>query len=315
MSVARRTARAAATLLCVFLVSFFLLQAMPGDPADRLDSPAVPAEQAERNRRALGLDRPVLVQLAITLGSYARGDLGVSMTRKRPVVEVLVEALPPTILLGSVALLLAYGVGLPLALLLVTLPRRWRRLVDRGLLAFAVVPRFWLGVMLVFLLHSLAGWFPATHAISPGGGGWSDRIRHLVLPALTLGLPAAFVVCRYQFAVMEQVLGDLHVRSARAFGAGGYRLLARHVLRPSLSPAVALFAVDLPVIVSGAIVVEVIFAWPGVGRLTADAVLGSDYPLALAAALLSATVVLFGRLLAEGLARVIDPRQAADVSP
>ena len=315
MSVARRTARAAATLLCVFLVSFFLLQAMPGDPADRLDSPTVPAEQAERNRRALGLDRPIVAQLAITLGSYARGDLGVSVTRKRPVVEVLLEALPPTVLLGSVALLVAYGVGLPLALLLVTFPGRWRRLVDRGLLAFAVVPRFWLGVMLVFLLHSLAGWFPATHAISPGGGGWSDRIRHLVLPALTLGLPAAFVVCRYQLAVMEQVLGDLHVRSARAFGAGGYRLLARHVLLPSLSPAVALFALDLPVIVSGAIVVEVIFAWPGVGRLTADAVLGADYPLALAAALLSATVVLLGRLLAEVLARVIDPRQAADAGP
>ena len=315
MTVARRTARAAATLLSVFLVSFFLLQAMPGDPADRLDSPAVPAEQAERNRRALGLDRPVLAQLVITLGSYARGELGVSMTRKRPVADVLFEALPSTMLLGSVALLLAYGAGLPLALLLVTLPPRWRRPVDRGLLAFAVVPRFWLGVMLVFLLHSLAGWFPATHAISPGGGGWSDRIRHLVLPALTLGLPAAFVVCRYQLAVMERVLNDLHVRSARAIGGGGLRLLAQHVLRPSLSPAVALFAVDLPVIVSGAIVVEVIFAWPGVGRLTADAVLGADYPLALAAALLSATVVLLGRLLAEGLAHVIDPRQAADASP
>jgi peptide/nickel transport system permease protein len=253
-----------------------------------------------------------MAQLAMTLGSYVRGELGVSTTRKRPVVDVLSESLPPTILLGSAALLLAYGVGLPLALLLVTLPPRWRRRVDRGLLVLAVVPRFWLGVMLVFLLHSLAGWFPATHATSPGGGDWGDRIRHLVLPALTLGLPAAFVVCRYQFVVMQRVLGDLHVRMARAVGSGGVRLMVRHVLRPSLSPAVALFALDLPVLVSGAIVVEVIFAWPGVGRLTADAVLGSDYPLALAAALLSGTVVLLGRLLAETLARVIDPRQAAD---
>jgi peptide/nickel transport system permease protein len=122
---------------------------MPGDPADRLDSPAVPAEQAERNRRALGLDRPVGVQLLRRLASYASGDLGVSFTRKRPVDSVLVDALPSTALLGSAALLLAYGIGLPLALLLVALPARWRRRADRGLLALAVTPRFWLGVMLI----------------------------------------------------------------------------------------------------------------------------------------------------------------------
>jgi peptide/nickel transport system permease protein len=286
---------------------------MPGDPADRLDSPAVPAEQAERNRRALGLDRPVGVQLLRRLASYASGDLGVSFTRKRPVDSVLVDALPSTALLGSAALLLAYGIGLPLALLLVALPARWRRRADRGLLALAVTPRFWLGVMLIFLLHGLAGWFPASHAGPPGGGGWIDRLRHLVLPALALGLPAACVVGRYQLAVMERVLDDPHVRSARAAGAGGVRLFGQHVLRPSLGPAIALFVLDLPVLVSGAIVVEVIFAWPGVGRLTAEAVLASDYPLALAAAMLAAVVVVGGRFLAEALAHAMHPRQAASL--
>ena len=310
-AVARRALRAATTLLIAFLVCFFLLQAMPGDPADRLDSPTVPAEQAERNRRALGLDRPVGAQLVRTLASYMQGELGASFTRQRPVAAVLAEALPATLLLGSAALVLAYGLGLTLAVLLVALPHRWRRIADRSLLGFAVMPRFWLGVMLILLLHGLAGWFPASHAAPPGGGGWSDRLLHLVLPALTLGFPAACVVGRYQLAVMERLIDNPHVRAARAAGAAGARLLLQHVLRPSLGPAVALFAIDLPVIVSGAIVVEVIFAWPGVGRLTADAVLGSDYPLALAAALLSVTVVLIGRLSAEAVSGLIHPRVAA----
>jgi len=308
--IGRRLLRAAATLLAAFLICFLLLHALPGDPLDRLDSPTVPPEQAERNRRALGLDRPAPVQLVRTIGSYARGDLGVSFAHKRPVDDVLIDALPASILLGTTALLLAYGLGLPAAVMLVGLPERRRRFLDRLLVAMTVVPRFWLALMLIFLLHDLAGWFPASHAFSPGGGSWIDHLQHLVLPSLALALPAAFVVCRYQLAVMTRVLNDPHVRSARAAGAGGLRLLRQHVLRPSLGPAIALFALDLPVIVSGAIVVEVIFAWPGVGRLTAEAVLGSDYPLALAAAMLSVVVVLIGRLGAELLVRKVNPQQA-----
>jgi len=307
----RRLWRAAATLGVVFVVCFLLLQALPGDPADRLDSPTIPAEQAERNRRALGLDEPLAARLATTVASYARGDLGVSRSFKRPVLDVLAQALPFSVLLGFAALCLAYGLGLPLALLLVSAPSRWRDAADRLLLVVSVVPRFWLGVMLIFLLHGLAGWFPPSHAFSPGGGDTWDRLRHLVLPALALGIPAICVVARYQLAVMEQVLATPHVRAARAAGAAGPRLMLNQVLRPSLGPAVALFAIDLPVIVSGAIVVEVVFAWPGIGRITAESVLGSDYPLALAAALMSATALIAGRFLAESLVPIVSPRQAA----
>jgi len=310
-AIARQALRAAATLLVALLVCFFLLHAMPGDPADRLDSPAVPVEQAERNRRALGLDRPLGIQLVRTLASYAEGDLGVSFTRKRPVTRVLGDALPWTLMLGSAALLITYGLGLPLALLLVALPSRWRRLAERVLFGLAVVPRFWLGVMLIFVLHDLAGWFPASHTSAPGGGDWTDVLRHLVLPALALGLPGACIVARYQLGVMQHVLEEDHVRAARAGGAGGLRLFGHHVLRPSLGPAIALFGIDLPIIVSGAIVVEMVFAWPGVGRLTAEAVLGADYPLALGAAMLAATVVVIGRFVAQTLAHSVHPRQAA----
>ena len=291
-----RLLRTGATLALVFVVCFLLLHALPGDPTDRLDAPGVPAEQAERTRRALGLDRPLPEQFVRTLVSWARGDLGVSTTRGRPVADVLAEALPYTAALGVGVLLLAYGTGLPLALALVVLPERRRRRVDRVLLLLGIVPRFWLAVLLVLLLHSLAGWLPASHAFSPGGGGVLDRLRHLVLPALSLGLPAACVVARYLLSVMERVREAPHVRAARAAGSAGTRLLVRSVLLPSAGTAVALFALDLPVLVSGGIVIETIFAWPGVGRLTAQAVLAG-------------AVVLLGRHGAEAATRRLDPRQ------
>jgi peptide/nickel transport system permease protein len=310
-SAVRRLIDAVSTLLLTFLLCFFLLHSMPGDPADRLDSPDIPAAQAERNRRALGLDRPLLGQLGTTVVGYLRGDLGVSFAHKRPVIDVLATALPPTAALGIAAMTLAYGLGLPLALLLISLPGRWRRALDRLLLAAATLPRFWLSVMLVLLLHDLAGWFPASHAAPPGGGNWLDRLRHLVLPGLALGLPAAFVVARFQLAAMERTLAKLHVNAARAAGGGGWSLLLRHVLRPSIGPAIALFGLDLPVLVSGAIVVELIFAWPGLGQVAAQAVLGADYPLALGSVMLSGTAVLLGRMVAEWLADRLLPARAA----
>jgi len=306
-----RGARALTTLAVAFLVCFLLLHAMPGDPTDRLDSPNIPAEQAERNRKALGLDRPPAEQFARTVASYARGDLGVSTSRLRPVTSVLAESLPATAILGAATLALAYGIGLPLALILVSVTARSKRALDALLLGLAVIPRFWLGVLLVLLFHGVAGWFPASHAFSPGGGDWIDGLRHLVLPSITLGLPAMAVVARYQLAMMEQVRRSPHVRAARAAGGGGLLLLWNHVARPSLGPAIALFVLDLPVLASGAIVVEVIFAWPGLGRLTAEAVLGADYPLALAAAMLSTTIVILGRLLAGLAARTAHPAQRA----
>jgi peptide/nickel transport system permease protein len=138
-----------------------------------------------------------------------------------------------------------------------------------------------------------------------------DRLRHLALPALALGLPAAAAVLRYQLASMETVLDAEHVRAARASGTGGWRILLRHVLRPSLGPAVTLFGLDLSVLVSGALVVEMVFAWPGMGRVTAEAILGSDYPLALASSMLCAVVLISGRFLSEILAARLDPRQRA----
>lgn len=311
----RLVAEIATTWLLVFVTCFALLHAMPGDPSDRLDDPGIPAAQAERTRRALGLDRPWPEQMIRTLTGYAHGDLGISISKHRPVADVVLTALPPTVALGSAVLLMAYGLGLPLAGFLIVLSPAARRRGDRIMLALATVPRFWLAVILILVLHGVAGWFPASHATSPGGGGFGDRLLHLVLPALALGLPAVFTVARYQLAAMESTLARLHVAAARARGGSGSRLILKHVVRPSLGPVLTLIGLDLPVIVSGAIVVEVVFSWPGLGRLTVDAVLGGDYPLALATSLLTGTTVVLGRIVAATLAdRLIPTRRSSHVT-
>jgi peptide/nickel transport system permease protein len=305
----RRVAAAVLSLGCAFVLCFLLLHAIPGDPADRVEIPGIPPEQAQRSREALGLDLPLPAQLLRTLASYARLDLGVSIGRHRPVIEVLAGALPSTLLLGASALALAYGLGVSCALLALSLPGRPQRIADQVALVLATVPRFWLGIALVVVFHSFAGWLPASHDVSPGGGGALDRLRHLVLPSLALGLPAAAAVFRYALASMQSTLAAPHVRTARASGSAGLPLVVRHVLRPSAGPTLSLLGLDVSVLVSGALVVEMVFAWPGMGRVTAEAVLGSDYPLALAASVLAAALVILGRTGSEMLAARLDTRQ------
>jgi len=310
MNVAGRLGHAAATVVVVYVVSFLLLQALPGDPLERLDSPALTAEDARRNRVALGLDRPLPARLGATTLSYLRGDLGVSFERHRPVARVLADALPATALLGAAALALAYGLGVPIAIAAWRVGPKGRVWVDRAALLFTVTPRFWFGVLLILVFHGWVGWLPASHAAPVGGGTWLDRLRHLVLPAVTLGLPAAAAIARFQLAMMEREMPRLHVVAARARGGAGWPLVFRSLVRPTLMPTIALLGLDLKVLASGALVVELVFAWPGLGRLAAEAVLSTDYPLALAAAVLSAIVVVLGRLLAETIASRMDPRSA-----
>lgn len=307
-SIARRAIPPVATIGAAFLLVFFLLRLLPGDPADRLDAPGILPEQAERARNALGLGEPLRVQLGRTIAAWGRGDLGISMSRHRPVVDVIAEALPATAALSAAALLLAYGLGTATAVGGLLLPPRGRKLARAAMIAASAAPTFWVAVLLVLVLHAWAGWLPASHASSPDGVGIADRLAHLVLPALALGLPAAATVARYQMASAERMLDAPHVRSARARGGGWLRVLATHVVRPSLTPTLALLGLDLPVLISGALVVETAFAWPGLGRITAQAVLASDYPLALAVSVLAATSVVGGRLVSEALAKWIDPR-------
>jgi peptide/nickel transport system permease protein len=299
---------AGAVVALVFVVGFVLLQALPGDPADRLENPAVPAEQAGRDRSARGLDRSLPEQLLRTLTSYAQGDFGVSHSRSRPVADVLTEAVPYSAGLGAAALLVAYGLGIPAGLAFLSLAPAARDGLDRLALLVSVVPRFWLGVLLVLVFHTCLGWLPPSHAFPPGQAESGLRLSHLLLPALALGLPAAAVVARATLATLGRVTAAPHVRRARAAGSTGAALLFRHVLPVGAAPLLALLALDLPALVSGSLVVETVFAWPGAGRISAEAVIASDYPLALACVALSGLTIVGSRAAGEALARRVDPR-------
>jgi peptide/nickel transport system permease protein len=296
---------AAATLV------FVLLEAAPGRPADLLlgDRP-VPPDVRARVERAYGLDRAPLARYGAWLADLAHGDLGWSYSRARPVARVLREALPATLLLTGTALLLQALVGFLVGL---ACAASRGRALDRALtilaLLVASMPVFWVGLVAILLFAKGLPILPAAGLRSPGMvGGATDVLRHLLLPAAVLGLTSAAAASRFVRAsvVEAQQLGSF--RAARARGLSELRALLAHAVRNGLGPLVSLTALSLPALVSGSLVVEVVFAWPGIGRLTYEAIQAQDVPVVLGTTLLSATVVVLSSLVADlGLA-ALDPR-------
>lgn len=304
----RRVGVGLATVAAAGVFAFLLAHALPGDPFDTLDHPGLTADDARRTREALGLDRPLAAQLATVVRSYSEGELGVSFLRQRPVSRVLAETLPWSALLGVAALLTAYPLGIAIALMLFVFPPRSRKAGSALALAVSTAPVFLIAVLLVAFFHRYLGWLPATHAAPIGGGGVGAHLRHLVLPTAALSIPAAATIARYQLAIFERERLARHVRAARAAGSGPIAILVHHVLRPSLTPVLALLGLDLPILVSGAVVVESVFAWPGIGRVVMEAILAADYPLALGATTVTAVAVVLGRTLAEALSPGFESR-------
>ncbi|HJP58180.1 MAG TPA: ABC transporter permease [Gemmatimonadales bacterium] len=314
---AARVAHALVTLAVAVTLLFFLMRVVPGDPLSRLsdDRPISPREIA-RLRERYGLDQPIGRQYAAFLTGAARGDLGVSIEFGRPVTRLIAERLPATLLLGGTVLLLNFTLGLWLG---VRQAVRQGRATDRWLevasLAGYSVPSFWLGLLLA--------WLAATHwRILPSGGMHDvllerdaggarivlDVLRHLALPALTLSLVSIAATMRYQRTAMLEALAFPFVQTARAKGITERRVVWHHAWRNALFPVITLFGLWLPVLVTGSVFVEQVFAWPGLGSLAAGAVGGRDYPLLMGTALLASTLVVAGGLLADLLYALLDPR-------
>jgi peptide/nickel transport system permease protein len=312
--------RVGGALLLVFLVvslTFLLLHVVPGSPADSLltGHGAGQAEARVRLERALGLDRPILEQYLAWLGGVVRGDLGSSFASGRPVARVLAEALPNTLLLGFAALLVDYALALPLG---VWAARRRGRAADQVLrvasLALYSIPVFWLGLMALLLVAFRWPLFPAGHMLSPGaealppGARLLDLLHHLALPALVLGLATAGGTLRYVRGSLAEALDQDYVRTARAKGLGERRVVVVHGLRNALAPILQVLGVSLPAFLNGSLVAEVVFSWPGVGRLAYQAISTRDLPLTLGATALSAVLVVAGSLAADLLHAAADPR-------
>lgn len=311
-----RLLQAVAIVAIVATVVFVLIHIAPGDPfSTAIENPNVTEAIRARWRAQYGLDRPIAEQYVRYLASIARGDLGWSFSMQRPVADVLADALPNTLLLGGTALVLGFAGGIGLGL--VQAQRAGTR-TDRVLgaisLFFYAIPDFWLALMMMLLLAYWVPIFPVAGAVDVMhdylglGGRIADRARHLILPASTLALLVAAGVARYQRAELLRVLPEEFVRTARAKGASERRVMLRHALRNALIPTVSLIGLALPVLFTGAVFVERVFAWPGMGWVVLNAVGTRDYPLVTAGVIVAAATVALGSLAADVLYAVVDPR-------
>jgi len=306
----------------VVTLTFILLRLAPGDPVERMLGPAATPEQVAEQRRALELDRPLVQQYRSWLGRVSRGDWGTSIATGRSVRTMIAEAWPATIRLVGLSIALSYLLGIAVGALQAS---RSGSALDTTLSVSTVtlfaLPGYWLGLVLVMVFAYWLRILPAFGAagmdadfLSPGAR-LVDGLRHLALPAMTLTLIGIGGTARFVRAAMIDVRGAPHVAVATAKGIAPAQVTRRHVLRNSLIPVVTLLGLSLPALFSGAVFVEAIFAWPGVGRILVEAVQARDYPVVMAATTISAVLVVAGNLLAESLAVLVDPRlRAAEVS-
>lgn len=311
--------RIAAALLLVFvLVSllFFLLRLAPGQPGDLFADPRLNELQRQQLTRLYGLDRSLPEQYGRWLEAVLlRWDWGTSFSHGRPVTRVLGEALPNTLVLGSTAFVIEYGLALVLG---VWAARRRESTFDhlvRGVsMFFFALPVFWFALMAVLLFAFVLPILPPSHMQSAGlaelpfSERWGDLAWHLVLPASVLGLAAFGGTLRLVRSSMLEVLGQDYIRTARAKGLSEGRVLFVHALRNAAVPVAQTAGVALPLLLNGSLVVEVIFSWPGLGQVMFQAVSNADYPLVLAGTALSGALVVAGSLAADLAHAALDPR-------
>ncbi|HXV76242.1 MAG TPA: ABC transporter permease [Candidatus Polarisedimenticolaceae bacterium] len=315
--VLRRLALSVPLVVGVATLVFALLETAPGSPTDLIlgDRP-LPQEVRRQVERAYGLDRPAHERYARWVGALlVRGDLGWSISRSRPVAEVLARALPATLVLTTAALGIHVLLGVTLGIVSATRRGRWPdRIVTLCSLTLYAMPPFWLGLMAILGLAFLVPLFPASSMQSVGAEQWgaarrfADLLWHLALPAGVLAVSSAAAMTRFVRAGLIESMGQEFVRAARARGVGGQRVVLAHALRGSLGPVVNLIGLSLPVLVSGSLVIEIVFAWPGMGRLTYDAIMAKDLPVVLATTTISAFVVVLGSLIADLALAALDPR-------
>jgi peptide/nickel transport system permease protein len=317
----RRLLGAIPLLLGILTIIFFVVHLAPGDPTARFFNPNVSPEVIEQMRRNLGLDQPLHVQYGRWMWAFLRGDFGYSFGQMRPIGDILPEVLWNTIQLTLVSLVVIFVVGMLIGIIQAV---RQYSIADNVLtfvaLFFYSMPSFWFALMLILIFSLRAGqegWllqFPASGMTSidyeymTGGEKFVDRFRHLLMPAIALGIGSAAGVARYMRNSMLEVIHQDFIRTARAKGLSERTVVFKHALRNALIPIITLLGLYIPFLLSGAVLVETIFAWPGMGRAIVEAILSRDYPMVMATSFVIAALVVAGNLLSDMLYAVVDPR-------
>ncbi len=313
----RRLGHMLFVLWAIATILFLMFRLMPGDPSTAYIDTTFTEDQRRLVLAQFGLDRPLPEQYAIYLGNLAQGELGLSFRQRRPVLGLILEVLPNTLVLTLTALVVAYIFGGLTGAWLA-----WRRGSRTEAVAIPLVlmtraaPEFWVGMVLIATLAFGAGWFPSGGAVSAGAkfaGAWdrmtsADYLHHLVLPAMTLAIYLQGLPLLLMRSNMLEVMREEFVIMARMKGLPERSIMLRHAARNALLPLVTAFALGFGASVGGNVVIETVFSWPGLGRLLVDAVAASDYPLAQGAFLLIAVVLVLMNLLADLLYGLLDPR-------
>lgn len=312
-----RVLKAATTLLAVIVLSFLLLRLAPGDPALILagDQGGNDPAFVEDLRRHMGLDSPLHVQLARYVQNIANLDFGTSYREQRPVLDIVLEKVPATLVLTGSAFLFSIMFGVALGAFAA---RRPGTLTDTMITVLSVVffamPMFWVGLLLILVFSVGLGWLPSygmETASAAAKGGFSalvDRLAHMVLPVLTLGLFYMSIHARISRSALLQISSMDFIRTARAKGLSPWRIWRDHQLRNALLPIITVAAMQAGQLIGGSILVETVFAWPGIGRLAFNALASRDYNVLLAVFILSSTAVILSNLIADAAYRLIDPR-------
>ena len=319
----RRLIGAIPLLLGILTLIFFIIHLAPGDPTARYFSPNVSPEVVEQMRRNLGLDQPLHIQYFKWLLSFVKGDFGYSFGQMRPIGEILPEVLWNTLQLMVVSVVLIFIIGMLIGIIQAV---RQYSILDNVLtflaLFFYSMPSFWFALMLILMFSLKASqwgfpdWLrlPASgmtevgYEFLPFGGRMLDRLQHMILPAVALGIGNAAGVARYMRGSMLEVINQDYIRTARAKGLSERVVVFKHALRNAMIPIITLLGLYLPILLSGSVLVETIFAWPGMGRVIVEAIFQRDYPLVMATSFIAAALVVIGNLLADVLYAVVDPR-------
>ncbi|ANP36840.1 MULTISPECIES: ABC transporter permease [Rhodobacterales] len=296
----RRLMESALILLGITLVTFILLYLVPADPARQIAGRSATAETVQNIRDQLGLNDPFVVQYWNYLTALFQGDMGRSYLQRAEVSELIAARLPASLLLMVAAIVTELVFGLTIGIVAAL---RRNKPADHGLMIFSFVsisaPQFVIGILLLYVFAVKLGWFPI------GGYG---TFGHVVLPAVTLGFLGAGWYSRMMRSSMIDVLGQDFVRTARAKGLGKARIILRHVIPNSILPIIAMIGIDIGLFMSGIVVVESVFGWPGIGQLAWQAIQRVDIPVIMGVTMVSATAIVLGNLLADLVAPAIDPR-------
>jgi ABC-type dipeptide/oligopeptide/nickel transport system permease component len=287
-------------IVVISALVFVAMRMIPVDPAELVIGPYATAEQRELARQKLGLDKPLVVQYATYVGNAMNGDLGRSIKSGKEVTALIRDTLPYTLLLGGVALTFAYLLAIPMGVLAAVRQNTW---VDQGSMAIALigisVPNFWLGLLLILTFAVGLRWLPAT-----GSGTWA----HLVLPSIALGLQYTAIVARMTRSSVLEVLRQDYIRALHAKGLHRGKVIYVHALKNAVIPIISLMGLHISAVVGGSVIVETIFAWPGMGQLLINSIVGRDFPVVQGVLTLLGIAVLLANLAADVLYTFADPR-------